>query len=75
MPNLYPNMWKMIFTLLITFPTLYLVEAGFSAVSQILTKKRNALKISEKGDIPLVLTMTESNSRDLISKHQPLGLH
>ena len=47
MPNLYRNMLKIVFNLLITFPTLYLVEAGFSAVNHIPTKKRNALVISE----------------------------
>ena len=75
MPSLYPNVWKMIFTLLVAFPTSYLVEAGFSAVSQVLTKKKNALEISETGDIPLMLTKTEPNSRDLISKNPSLGLH
>ena len=75
MPNLYLNMWKIIFTLLITFLILYLVEAGFSAVNQILTKKRNALDISERGDISLMLTKIEPNIQDLISKHQPLSSH
>ena len=42
MPNLCPNMWKMISMLLITFPTSHLIKAGFSVVNQFLTKKRNA---------------------------------
>ena len=46
-PNLYPNMWKIIHMLLITFSTLYLVQAYFSAVNKILIKKRNASKICE----------------------------
>ena len=42
-PNLYPNMSKKnFFKLPIALPTLYLVEAGWSAVNEILTKKRNA---------------------------------
>ena len=38
-------MWKLIFNLLIRFPTSYLVESGFSAVSHIMTKERNHLNI------------------------------
>ena len=44
MLNPYPNMLKIIFKLLITFPTSYLVEAGFSAANKIFTKKKNAKK-------------------------------
>ena len=42
MPNLYPNMFKIIIKFLIAFITLCVVEVGFSAVNEILTKKRNA---------------------------------
>ena len=59
MQNLYPNMWKIIFKLLITFSTLCLVNAVFCAVNQILTMKRNALGISERGDICLMFTKIE----------------
>ena len=75
MPNLYPNMWKICLKLLITFPISYLVEEGFSAVNQILTKKRNVLGISEIGDNPLMLTKIKQDIWDLISKHQPQGSH
>ena len=61
MPNPYPNTCKIIFELLITFPTSHLVEAGFSAVNKILTK-RNALEIYERGDIGLMLTKIEPNN-------------
>lgn len=45
----YENLWqnKKIFSLLIPFPTSYLVESGFSAVKHIMTKERNRLNISE----------------------------
>ena len=59
------------FVLLITFPTLYLVQAGNSAVNHILTNKTNALKASERGDIRLMLTKIEPEIRDLISNDQP----
>ena len=75
MPNPYSNMWKIMFKLVITFHTLYLFEADFSAVNQILTRKRNALNISERGDICLMLTEVEPNIRVLISKHQPQWSH
>lgn len=75
MSNIYPNMWKKIFKLLITFPTSYLVESGFSAVNHILTKHRNALKITERGDIRLFLTKFEPNILNLVSKHQAQGSH
>ena len=67
MPNKYPSMWKVIFKLLIIFPTSYLVQAGLSAVNHILIKKRNALDISERRD--MMLTNNELNILDLISKH------
>lgn len=51
MPLLYPNMWKQVFNLLIPFPTSYVVESGFSAVNHIMTKERNRLNISERGDL------------------------
>ncbi|KAK9396033.1 hypothetical protein NXF25_019394 [Crotalus adamanteus] len=59
MPALYPNMWKTIFSLLIPFPTSYLVESGFSAINHIMTKERNCLNISERGDLRLFLTKIE----------------
>ncbi|KAK9396847.1 hypothetical protein NXF25_020208 [Crotalus adamanteus] len=75
MPALYPNMWKMIFSLLIPFPTSYLVESGFSAVNHIMTKERNRLNISERGDLCLFLTKIEPDIQYLVSQHQPQGSH
>ena len=75
MSNVYPNMWKKILKLLIAFPTSYLVESGFSAVNHILTKNRNALKITERGGIRLFLTKFEPNILNLVSKHQAQGSH
>lgn len=42
--------------LLIPFPVSYLAESGFSAVNRIITKQRNRLNISERGDLRLFLT-------------------
>ena len=40
-PKRYPTLWKDIKLFFIAFPTFYLVERGFSAVSRLLTKQRN----------------------------------
>ena len=42
--------------LVLAFPTSYLVERGFSAVVQLVTKQRNKLDISQCGDLRLLLT-------------------
>ncbi len=42
--------------LLITFPTTWQVESGFSAVAQMITKQRNRLLITKSGDLRLRLT-------------------
>ena len=60
-------MWKIIFKLLITFPIQYLVESGFIAVNQILTKNINALKKFETQDIRLMLIKIELNIWDVTS--------
>ena len=39
--------------LIIPFPTTYMVESSFSVVNDLLTKKRNRLEISKRGDLRL----------------------
>ncbi|XP_042912632.1 SCAN domain-containing protein 3-like [Parasteatoda tepidariorum] len=46
----YPQLWKQTEPLLISFPSAYLVERGFSSVFQLLTKQRDMLDIYFKGD-------------------------
>uniref|UniRef100_A0A5S6QI82 HAT C-terminal dimerisation domain-containing protein n=1 Tax=Trichuris muris TaxID=70415 RepID=A0A5S6QI82_TRIMR len=41
--RLYPRLWPIVRNLLISFPSSYLVERGFSVVADLLTKKRNKL--------------------------------
>ena len=53
----------------IAFPTSYLVETGFSVVSQILSKSRNRLDIVERGD-RLSLTAMKPNIEKLSARHQ-----
>ena len=53
------------------------VASGFtliySAVNQILTKKKKALTVSEREDIHMMLTKIEPNIQDITPKHQPQG--
>ena len=52
----YPLLWKKIQVLFVGFPTSYLVERSFSAVSLLLGKQRQSLQIQERGDLRLYLT-------------------
>jgi hypothetical protein len=70
-PILYPELWAVIQTFLIAFPSSYLVERGFSAVTNLLTKKRQRLQITNRGDLRMLLTKIEPNINELIAKHQP----
>ena len=75
MTDCYPNMWKMVRNLLLPFPTSYLVESGFSAVNNIITKHRNRLRINERGDLRLLLTKIEPDIQYLVAQHQAQGSH
>ncbi|CAH1991093.1 unnamed protein product, partial [Acanthoscelides obtectus] len=52
-PVTYPVLWNIARKFLISFPSSYLVERGFSAVTNLLTKKRNRLDIISRGDLRL----------------------
>ena len=54
--NKFPNLWQVAKLLVLALPTSYLVERGFSAIVQLLTKQRNRLDISQCGDFELLLT-------------------
>ena len=64
--NKFPNMWKVAKLLTLAFPTSYLVERGFSAVIQLLTKQRNKLDIPKSGDLRLLLTEMRPNVKNLL---------
>jgi hypothetical protein len=61
--------------LLLSFPSTYLVEKGFSVVVQILTKQRNRLDICNKGDLRLALTNIEPDIATLATTHQAQDNH
>ena len=71
----YPLLWDKAQFYAIAFPISYLVEAGFSRVSQMLSKARNRLDIVKRGDLRLSLTSIEPNTKKLVEKHQPQGSH
>lgn len=54
--RLYPSIWAIVKKFLIAFSSSYLVERGFSVVTDLVTKKRNRLQIVQRGDLRLHLT-------------------
>ncbi|XP_065571524.1 uncharacterized protein LOC136034317 [Artemia franciscana] len=70
----YPLLWDKAEFYVIAFPTSYLVEEGFSHVSQILSEACNRLDNVKTGD-KLLLTLIEPNIKKLVEKHQPQGYH
>ncbi|XP_068220908.1 protein FAM200A-like [Palaemon carinicauda] len=71
----YPLLWDRAQIYVIAFPTSYLVESGFSRVSQLLSKARNRLGIVKTGDFRLSLTSMEPDIKKLAEQHQPQGPH
>ncbi|XP_076372972.1 zinc finger BED domain-containing protein 5-like [Tachypleus tridentatus] len=69
----YPLLWDKAQLYVIAFPTSYLVESGFSRVSQLLSKARNRLDIVKRGD--LRLSSMEPDIKKLAEQHQPQGSH
>ena len=65
-PKCYPTLWKDIKLFFIAFLTSYLVDRGFSTVSRLLTKQRNKLNITERGDLRLLLTNLHPDVDSLI---------
>ncbi|CAH1966292.1 unnamed protein product [Acanthoscelides obtectus] len=69
-PVTYPVLWNIARKFLISFPSSYLVEREISAVTNLLTKKRNRLDIISRGDLRLTLTKLTPNVDNLLLKHQ-----
>ena len=62
-------------TTVLPFPTTYLVECAFSAVSDFLCDKRSNLDISERGDLRAKLTNFKPRFANIASQHQAQGSH
>ncbi|CAH1115306.1 unnamed protein product [Psylliodes chrysocephalus] len=56
---LYSGLCAVVLKFSIVFPSSYLAERVFSAVANLLSKKRNRLHITEHGDLQLMLTQLE----------------
>ena len=67
----YPALWAVVQKLLVAFPTSYLVEQGFSRVTQLLSKQRNRIKIAERRDLRLMSSDFTPDIDKLIKLHQP----
>ncbi|XP_077284199.1 protein FAM200A-like [Arctopsyche grandis] len=71
----YSLLWKEVKLPIVAFPSLYLVEKGFSAVTHILKKSRNRLQISQRRDLRLYLTKLEPNFTKIAQSHEAQGSH
>ena len=64
--NKFPSIWKVAKLLILAFLTSFVVEIGFVAVMQLLTKQRNKLAILQSGGLRLLLTDMKPDLRELI---------
>ncbi|KAG8236678.1 hypothetical protein J437_LFUL017069 [Ladona fulva] len=81
----YPALWMVVKKLFLAFPTSYLVERGFSAVIQLISKQRNRLQliskqrnrlqVCERGDLRLLLSDIKVDVGKLVSGHQAHPSH
>ena len=60
----YPKIFVTVETILLSFPSLQVMESGFSHVHYLLSRQRNTLNI-EQGDLRFKLTNLQPNIRDL----------
>ena len=74
-PKTLPNPMERHQVVFHCFPTSYLVERGISAVSRLLTKQRNKLNMTERGDLRLLLTNLHPDVDSLITMHQAHPSH
>ena len=62
--------------LLLPFPFSYLAECDFSAVTDLLFKKKNQLDITKRGNLRLKLTkLVYACCKSLCSRHEAQGSH
>ena len=68
--SLHPLLFEKVISFLLGFSTTWLVEAGFSSVNDLLTKKRHQLQIEKRGDLRLRLNQGLAVQLDkLINRH------
>ena len=67
----FPLLFEKVVLFFLGFPTTWLVEAGFSAVNDLLTKKCHQLQIEKRGDLRLRLNQGLAVQLDkLINSHK-----
>ncbi|XP_065671819.1 protein FAM200A-like [Hydra vulgaris] len=71
----YPSPSECARKLLLPFPSSYLAECGFSAITDLLLKKRNRLDITQREDLRMKLTKLEPNIKSLCNQHQAKRSH
>lgn len=71
----YPNISLSAKNMLIPFPSSYLVECGFNAVTNLLDGKRNRLDVTKRGDLRLKLTTLPPRIDKLCRVHQSHSSH
>lgn len=65
----YQELWKKVKLFSLAFPTSYLVEREFSEVTHLLTKQLCKLRITDCGDLKLILSTTEPKIERLLPLH------
>ena len=71
----YPLMWNEVRAWILSFPTSYLVEKGFSAVTLLLSKQRNRFSVSKRGYLRLYLTKMSPSIKKLAEANQAHPSH
>ena len=71
----YPHLWNRVKMFFIAFPSSYLVERAFSAVTALLDNRKNRLDIVRQGDLRLFLTTMEPDIKKLMKLHQAHASH
>ena len=69
------GLWSIVQRFLIAFPSSYLAERRFSAVVTLVTKKRNRLHVTERGDLWLFLSKIEPDINKIFKMHQIQPFH
>jgi len=74
--SIHPLLFEKVVPFLLGFPTTWLVETGFSATNDLLTKKRNQLRTEKRGDLRMRLNQGLKIQLDkLIDRHQEQFSH
>lgn len=72
----HPNIFQHVEASIISFPTTWMVESGFSAAVDVFSRKRNKLDLNSRGTIRLRLNDTIKIDYDILyQKHQDQDSH